>query len=100
MIKHAAIQSFLLRAAFAALGLWLATRMLSGLSFPDVQTLIIAALLLGVMNAVVRPASDCIDAAHYCHHDGFVSISCECRQCWDWSLPCWKVFIFAVSVLR
>ena len=55
MIKHSAIQAFLLRAAFASLGLWLATRLLSGLSFRDAQTLIIAALMLGVMNAVVRP---------------------------------------------
>ena len=54
-IKHSAIQSFLLRAAFASLGLWLASLMLDGLAFRDVQTLIIAALLLGVMNAVVRP---------------------------------------------
>ena len=55
MVKHTDIQSFLLRAAFAALGLWIATRMLSGLAFRDAQTLIVAALLLGVMNAVVRP---------------------------------------------
>lgn len=55
MVKHADIQSFLLRAAFAALGLWLATSMLNGLAFRDAQTLLIAALLLGVMNAVVRP---------------------------------------------
>ncbi len=54
-IKHSTVQAFLLRAAFAALGLWLASRMLDGLYFRDVQTLIIAALLLGVMNAVVRP---------------------------------------------
>jgi putative membrane protein len=55
MIKHSAVQSFLLRAAFASLGLWLATSVLPGLSFRDAQTLIVAALLLGVVNAVVRP---------------------------------------------
>jgi len=55
MIKHSAIQSFLLRAAFASLGLWLAARLLNGLAFRDAQTLILAALLLGVVNAVVRP---------------------------------------------
>ncbi|MES1189918.1 MAG: phage holin family protein [Steroidobacter sp.] len=55
MVKHAAIQSFLLRAAFAALGLWIATLLLNGLVFRDAQTLIVAALLLGVINAVVRP---------------------------------------------
>lgn len=47
--------AFFFRAAFAALGLWLATGMLSGLHFDTAQTLIIAALLLGVVNAVVRP---------------------------------------------
>lgn len=55
MIKHSAVLSFLLRAAFASLGLWLATLMLPGLTFRDAETLIIAALLLGVVNAVVRP---------------------------------------------
>jgi len=55
MIKHSAVQSFLLRAAFASLGLWLATLLLPGLAFRDAQTLILAALLLGVVNAVVRP---------------------------------------------
>jgi len=54
-IKHSAVQAFLLRAAFASLGLWLATGLLNGLSFSNPQTLIVAALLLGVMNAVVRP---------------------------------------------
>ena len=54
-IKNSAVQSFLLRAAFASLGLWLATSVLNGLHFQDAQSLIIAALLLGVINAVVRP---------------------------------------------
>jgi putative membrane protein len=53
--QHHAALAFLLRAAFAALGLWLATRWLSGLHFDSAQTLILAALLLGVINAVVRP---------------------------------------------
>jgi len=55
MIKHSSVQSFLLRAAFASLGLWLATLLLPGLTFSDAQTLIVAALLLGVVHAVVRP---------------------------------------------
>ncbi|MET0659885.1 MAG: phage holin family protein [Steroidobacteraceae bacterium] len=46
---------FLLRAAIVALGLWLATRIFSGLSFDQPSTLLAAALLLGVVNAVVRP---------------------------------------------
>lgn len=46
---------FLLRAAIVALGLWLATRIFSGLSFDQPSTLIAAALLLGIVNAVVRP---------------------------------------------
>lgn len=47
--------AYFLRAAFAALGLWLATGMLDGLHFNNAQTLVIAALLLGVINAVIRP---------------------------------------------
>lgn len=54
-MKHQAILQFCLRAAFAAIGLWLATALLDGLKFDDVQSLIMAALLLGVINAVVRP---------------------------------------------
>lgn len=46
---------FLLRAAIVALGLWLAAKIFSGLSFDMPSTLIAAALLLGVVNAVVRP---------------------------------------------
>lgn len=46
---------FLLRAALVALGLWLASYIFSGLAFNSPGTLIAAALLLGVVNAVVRP---------------------------------------------
>jgi putative membrane protein len=46
---------FLLRAAIAALGLWLASVWLPGLTFDSTQKLVIAALLLGVVNAIVRP---------------------------------------------
>ena len=46
---------FLLRAAIVALGLWLATQIFSGLTFDAPNTLIAAALLLGIVNAVVRP---------------------------------------------
>ena len=46
---------FLLRAAISALGLWIASEVLSGLSFDSTAQLIVAALLLGVVNAVVRP---------------------------------------------
>jgi putative membrane protein len=46
---------FLFRAAIAALGLWLATRWVSGIAINTPTTLVLAALLLGVVNAVVRP---------------------------------------------
>ncbi|MEO6078903.1 MAG: phage holin family protein [Steroidobacteraceae bacterium] len=46
---------FALRATIAALGLWLATLLVSGLSIVDPLTLVFAALLLGVCNAVVKP---------------------------------------------
>ena len=46
---------FLLRAAMAALGLWLATRVVSGLQIDDPATLLWAGLLLGIVNATVRP---------------------------------------------
>ena len=46
---------FLLRAAIVALGLWLATYLLPGLQFASPGYLLAAALLLGVVNAIVRP---------------------------------------------
>ncbi|HEY6643077.1 phage holin family protein [Povalibacter sp.] len=46
---------FLLRCAIVALGLWLATKVLPGLHFDTAGTLLGAALLLGVVNAVIRP---------------------------------------------
>jgi putative membrane protein len=49
------VTRFILRAAVAALGLWLASRWVDGIHFADPNALVIAALLLGVVNALVRP---------------------------------------------
>jgi len=46
---------FLLRMLITAAGLWLADRMLGGISIDGSETLIWASLLLGLVNAVVRP---------------------------------------------
>lgn len=46
---------FILRATIAALGLWLATILVSGLVIADPVTLLLAAVLLGLCNAVVKP---------------------------------------------
>ncbi len=46
---------FILRALIASLGLWAATELFSGISIDKPLTLIFAGLLLGVVNAVVRP---------------------------------------------
>jgi putative membrane protein len=46
---------FLLRAVISALGLWVASQLLDGLHFVAPSTLLLAAVLLGVVNAVVRP---------------------------------------------
>ena len=46
---------FLLRAAISALGLWVASLVLPGIAFESPSRLAIAALLLGVVNAIVRP---------------------------------------------
>ncbi|MBM4197049.1 MAG: phage holin family protein [Gammaproteobacteria bacterium] len=47
--------NFFLRAAIAALGLWLATELIDGLRFDGPASLVLAAVLLGLVNAVVRP---------------------------------------------
>jgi len=46
---------FVARVAFAAAGLWLAAALIDGVSYDSVTTLIIAAVLLGLVNALVRP---------------------------------------------
>ena len=46
---------FLLRVVIVALGLWLATELVSGIRIATPGSLLIAALLLGVCNALVRP---------------------------------------------
>jgi putative membrane protein len=46
---------FILRGLIAALGLWAATSILSGITINSPMTLVLAGLLLGVVNAIVRP---------------------------------------------
>ncbi len=48
---------FLFRAALSMLGLWLATRWVHGIRIDNADTLVLAGLLLGVLNAVVRPVA-------------------------------------------
>ena len=49
------MKGFLYRLLITALGLWAASAIVPGVSFRSWQTLILAALLLGFVNAVVRP---------------------------------------------
>ena len=46
---------FLVRMLITALGLWLAQALVPSISFESGGTLLLAALLLGIANAVVRP---------------------------------------------
>ena len=46
---------FLIRAVVAAFGLWLASVVTPGIRYDDLFALLIAAVLLGLANAVVRP---------------------------------------------
>lgn len=46
---------FILRALISALGLWIATRWVPGIRIDDAGTLVLAGVLLGVVNAIVRP---------------------------------------------
>jgi putative membrane protein len=49
------LAKFLVRAVFAALGLWVASAVVPGVHVSDTGSLILAAILLGVVNALVRP---------------------------------------------
>jgi putative membrane protein len=46
---------FLIRAGIVALGLWLATAWVSGVSIDTPATLILAGVLLGIVNSIIRP---------------------------------------------
>jgi putative membrane protein len=46
---------FILRALIAAAGLWIASQIVPGIRAESWRTLIVAGLLLGVVNAIVRP---------------------------------------------
>jgi putative membrane protein len=48
---------FVLRAVFAAFGLWLATLWVDGLVIDDSISLLLSAALLGIVNAFVRPVT-------------------------------------------
>lgn len=49
--------AFIVRALIAALGLWLATEWVDGIHVATATTLILAAVLLGIVNAIVKPVA-------------------------------------------
>jgi putative membrane protein len=49
------MEGFLIRAVVVAIGLWLASKIVPGVEFNSTGTLVAAALLLGIVNAFVRP---------------------------------------------
>jgi putative membrane protein len=49
------MMGFALRVVITAIGLWLATQWVSGVHVDGIGTLILAGLLLGVVNAIIRP---------------------------------------------
>ena len=49
------MMGFLLRAVISAIGLWLATQWVTGVHYDSVGALIGAGVVLGVVNAIIRP---------------------------------------------
>jgi putative membrane protein len=49
------MRGFLARLLITAFGLWVADRLLAGVRFDSTVSLLIAAFLLGLVNAIVRP---------------------------------------------
>ena len=49
------MRGFLLRVVIVAAGLWVASKLVPGIDITDGWSLLWAALVLGIMNAVVRP---------------------------------------------
>jgi putative membrane protein len=46
---------FIIRLLIGAAGLWLASRIVPGVDFTDLPSILLAAFLLGLANAIVRP---------------------------------------------
>ena len=49
------MRGFLIRFGLNVLGLWLAAELVRGISFDDTRTFLVAALVLGFVNAIIRP---------------------------------------------
>jgi putative membrane protein len=49
------MQGFLIRAVVVGIGLWLASLIVPGVAFRSPESLVAAALLLGIVNAIIRP---------------------------------------------
>lgn len=49
------MQGFLLRWFFNTIAIYATTRLISGLRVPDLAGAIVAALVLGIVNAIIRP---------------------------------------------
>jgi putative membrane protein len=49
------MKGFVIRLLITALGLWVADRLLPGIAITGTGSLIVSALLLGLVNAVIRP---------------------------------------------
>lgn len=49
------MRGLLIRLAIGAAGLWIASRLVPGMSIEGTRTLVLAAFLLGLVNAIVRP---------------------------------------------
>jgi putative membrane protein len=53
--EHTNMRGFLIRCLIAAVGLWLAAALIPGITFTRTSTVIWASLLLGIVNALIRP---------------------------------------------
>jgi putative membrane protein len=49
------VTGFILRALISAIGLWIATRWVPGIRIDSAGSLLLAGILLGAVNAIVRP---------------------------------------------
>lgn len=49
------MRGFIIRVLIVAAGLWVASKLVSGVSIDDAWSLLLAALVLGIINAIVRP---------------------------------------------
>ena len=86
----------LIRMFISAMGLWIASELVPGMEITGMGTLVAAAFLLGIVNAVVRPLIVILTFPITIVTLGLFLLS-STRRCWAWLHGSWMVLSWTAS---